>query len=158
MADVRRWGWLTGHRNSPTPDPRQGHPDHPALDGTAVLTEMLERCERTAALLSGSQDSAVMVDPGEVTRSLGEMATMLVAAGAELEQEVEAGTTTADVGILAARLMWLGRRCQRRAHPFTAGYADSEDRDEAWRALQDVQELLQELLKDPRAASGGAPA
>lgn len=160
MADVRRFAWLTGHQNTPAPDPRPDHPARPAPSGTEVLTEMLERCDRTSALLRGYGDGKVFIlgASEDVMRSLGEMAIMLIAAGAELEEEFQAGDAPPGIGDIAAKFKWLGLCCQNRATPFARGVTYTHERNRAWKVLQEVAEFLRELLQDPRAASGGDPA
>ena len=152
MADID-WRWLTGSAG-PLPDHAAEHPAGPG-DGREVLHTMIDRCDTAAALVSGSSGSSgmVLVDPMEVARSVGEVATMLVAAGIEMKDDADP-----QVAAIATRLHGFGRRCQRVVRPFVRGETGPDRRDQVWRVLQDVTAFLRELLADPPATRGGTSA
>ncbi len=146
MAEID-WRWLTGSAG-PLPDHVAEHVARPG-DGCEVLRTMIDRCATAAAQLSGSS-GGVLVDPMQVVQSVGEVATMLVAAGIEMEDD-----TDPQVAAIAVRLRELGRRSQRAAGPFVRGETGPDRRYQAWRVLQDVTEFLRELLDHPPATGAG---
>lgn len=106
-------------------------------DQAGVLGYMLERCEAVAATL----DAGGTLDAQDVTGSLGEMSTMLVAVAVDMERDLPG---------IARGFGSLARRCQRAARPFIVAPDQAvgpghDARSEAREVTADVVSTLRHL-------------